>query len=148
MKLFTLNLSKKTNCIKHFKNKGMTEILALANYDVFVGNCKESLSGFLLNYSHRKVVVLTDEHTYTFCLDRIRPLLPADILEISIPAGEIHKDLNTCQFIWEKLLEFGVNRNDLMINLGGGVVGDMGGFCASTYKRGIDFIQKIGRAHV
>jgi 3-dehydroquinate synthase len=119
----------------------MTEILALANYDVFVGNCTESLSVFLSNYSHRKVVVLTDEHTHTFCLDRIRPLLPADILEISIPAGEVHKDLNTCQFIWRKLLEFGVNRNDLMINLGGGVVGDMGGFCASTYKRGIDFIQ-------
>jgi 3-dehydroquinate synthase len=119
----------------------MTEILALANYDVFVGNCTESLSIFMSRYSQRKVVVLTDEHTHTFCLERIRPLLPADVLEISIPAGEVHKDLNTCQFIWGKLLEFGLNRNDLMINLGGGVVGDMGGFCASTYKRGIDFIQ-------
>ncbi len=115
----------------------MTEILALANYDVFVGNCTESLSVFMSRYSQRKVVVLTDEHTHTFCLERIRPLLPVDVLEISIPAGEVHKDLNTCQFIWGKLLEFGLNRNDLMINLGGGVVGDMGGFCASTYKRGI-----------
>lgn len=119
----------------------MTEILSLPNYDVFVGSCTESLSVFLSTYSQRKVVVLTDEHTRVFCLEKISPLLPADILEISIPAGEIHKNLNTCQFIWGKLLEFGINRNDLMINLGGGVVGDMGGFCASTYKRGIDFIQ-------
>lgn len=119
----------------------MTEILSLANYEVFVGNCAESLSIFLSNYSHRKVVILTDENTQAFCLGRIRHILPNNILEISIPAGEVHKDLNTCQFIWEKLLKFGINRNDLMINLGGGVVGDMGGFCASTYKRGIDFIQ-------
>lgn len=119
----------------------MNEILNLPNYDVFVGNCKESLPVFLSNYAHRKVVILTDENTNSLCLDKIMPLLPADVLEISIPAGEIHKDLNTCQFIWDKLLKFGVNRNDLMINLGGGVVGDMGGFCASTFKRGIDFIQ-------
>lgn len=119
----------------------MTEILNLPNYDVFVGNCTESLSVFLSTYAQRKVIVLTDEHTRAFCLEKIRPMLPSDVLEISIPAGEIHKNLNTCQFIWGKLLEFGINRNDLMINLGGGVVGDMGGFCASTYKRGIDFIQ-------
>ncbi len=85
----------------------MTEILALANYDVFVGNCTESLSVFMSRYSQRKVVVLTDEHTHTYCLERIRPLLPVEMLEISIPAGEVHKDLNTCQFIWGKLLEFG-----------------------------------------
>ena len=62
----------------------MTEILALANYDVFVGNCTESLSVFMSRYSQRKVVVLTDEHTHTFCLERIRPLLPVEMLEISI----------------------------------------------------------------
>ena len=80
----------------------MTEILALANYDVFVGNCTESLSVFMSRYSQRKVVVLTDEHTHTFCLERIRPLLPLEILEISIPAGEVHKDLNTCKYPFAK----------------------------------------------
>jgi len=62
-------------------------------------------------------------------------------LKVVIPSGEQNKNIDTCQNIWKTLLDAGINRNDLMINLGGGVIGDMGGFCAATYKRGIDFIQ-------
>ncbi|MTI19497.1 3-dehydroquinate synthase, partial [Fulvivirga sp. RKSG066] len=60
---------------------------------------------------------------------------------IAIKSGEKNKTLDTCSDIWEKMTEYGLDRKSLMINLGGGVIGDMGGFGASTYKRGIDFIN-------
>lgn len=119
----------------------MNEILKLTNYQVVVGDCQESIANFISAYANKKVIVLTDTNTHIHCQDLLKSILPEQFIEISIPAGEINKDLNTCQFIWDKLLKNGINRNDLLINLGGGVIGDMGGFCASTYKRGIDFIQ-------
>jgi 3-dehydroquinate synthase len=119
----------------------MNEILKLPDYDVVIGDCTESVKAFISTYANKKIIVLTDRNTHKHCLHRWIPILPADFLEITIPAGEMHKSLDTCGNIWAKLLEYGVNRNDLLINLGGGVIGDMGGFCASTYKRGIDFIQ-------
>jgi 3-dehydroquinate synthase len=60
---------------------------------------------------------------------------------IEIKSGEKNKKLSTCSFIWEQMTEHQLDRKALMVNLGGGVIGDMGGFCASTYKRGLDFIQ-------
>lgn len=119
----------------------MNEILKLPGYDVVIGDCPENVKRFISKYSNKKIIVLTDTNTHKHCLNRLIPILPVDYLEISISAGEVHKGLDTCQFIWSRLLDHGVNRNDLLINLGGGVIGDMGGFCASTYKRGIDFIQ-------
>ena len=60
---------------------------------------------------------------------------------IEIQSGEIHKTLDTCQHIWSEMTNASLTRNSLLINLGGGVIGDMGGFCASTYKRGIRFLN-------
>mgnify|MGYP003324163997 CR=1 FL=1 len=60
---------------------------------------------------------------------------------IEIKSGEKNKNISTCNLIWEQLTINNFDRKSLLINLGGGVIGDMGGFCASTYKRGIDFIQ-------
>jgi 3-dehydroquinate synthase len=60
---------------------------------------------------------------------------------IRIPAGERHKTLDSCRYIWEQLFAAGAGRNWCLLNLGGGVIGDMGGFCAGTFKRGMDFIQ-------
>jgi 3-dehydroquinate synthase len=60
---------------------------------------------------------------------------------VKIKSGEQQKNLDTCQTIWESMTNHELDRHALMINLGGGVIGDMGGFCAATYKRGIDFIQ-------
>jgi 3-dehydroquinate synthase len=62
-----------------------------------------------------------------------------DIIEIN--AGEESKNLDFCIGVWKMLIDFGADRKALMINLGGGVVTDLGGFVASTYKRGIDFVQ-------
>ena len=88
-------------------------------------------------------VVLADEHTAAACLPKLEPYLkdgpPTE--RIVIPAGERHKHLDTCRFIWDKLFAAGAGRNWCCLNLGGGVVGDMGGFAAATFKRGMDFIQ-------
>ncbi|MBK8505656.1 MAG: 3-dehydroquinate synthase [Saprospiraceae bacterium] len=60
---------------------------------------------------------------------------------IVISDGEKHKTLGTCEKIWQRMFDLKTDRKSLLINLGGGVIGDMGGFCASTYMRGIPFIQ-------
>ncbi len=87
--------------------------------------------------------MLTDEHTGEHCLPLIQPELDKldnfDIIEIN--AGEESKTIDFCIGVWQMLIDFGADRKALMLNLGGGVITDMGGFVASTYKRGIDFVQ-------
>ena len=97
------------------------------------------LKDLIKGYAAEQIAVLADENTYRHCY----PLLPVkfDGKTIVIPAGEEHKDIFTATEIWKQLLQRKINRNGLIINLGGGVVNDMGGFCASVWKRGIDFIQ-------
>lgn len=83
--------------------------------------------------------VLVDENTRRLCYEQIRDKLPPHHV-IQIPAGETHKNLYTCQQIWQQLTDYQFDRHSLLIVLGGGVLGDMGGFCAATFKRGIDFL--------
>lgn len=92
---------------------------------------------------YSQVFVLTDEHTSEICLPFLREGL-GDFHNFSIietQAGEAHKTIDFCIGIWNTLNDFGADRKSLLINLGGGVVTDMGGFIASTYKRGIDFVN-------
>lgn len=92
------------------------------------------------NYS--KIIILVDQHTKQDCLPILAKALQEFTFEtITIPAGEQHKNITTCQQIWQELLVIKTDRKAVLINLGGGVIGDMGGFCASTFKRGFDFIQ-------
>lgn len=112
----------------------------LAEYSIFFGNVEEALSGYLHNREYSSISVIVDTNTRTHCWPRISGLIPHSHL-IEIPSGEIHKNIETSRFIWQKLIEFQVDRKGLVINLGGGVIGDMGGFCAACYMRGIDFIQ-------
>lgn len=88
---------------------------------------------------YSSVGVLVDENTRPLCYNLIRKQLPAHLV-IEVPAGEEHKNLSTCQFIWQRLTEHHFDRDSLLLVLGGGVLGDMGGFCAATFKRGIDFL--------
>ena len=87
--------------------------------------------------------VLVDENTENHCLSSFlsRYSLPQNLEVICIEAGEENKHLSTCEGVWEALSELGADRHSLLINLGGGVVTDLGGFVASTFKRGIDFIN-------
>ena len=90
-----------------------------------------------------KVFILTDSNTRTYCLphflENVSPAIHWEVLEF--PAGETFKTLHTCLDIWEKLSVLGADRKSLLINLGGGVVTDLGGFVASAYQRGISFIN-------
>ena len=85
--------------------------------------------------------ILVDENTHQNCLPQlitnIEALISAEIIEID--SGEENKTLETCIQLWETLTELGADRHSVLINLGGGVITDMGGFVAATYKRGIRF---------
>ncbi len=87
-----------------------------------------------------KVAVIVDENSLKHCYPQIKEHLPKHYC-IQIKSGEEHKNLNTCIEIWQKLTELKFDRKSAVVNLGGGVVGDMGGFCAATYKRGMKFWQ-------
>lgn len=108
---------------------------------ILIGSLNEALQQWLGLQDYSKVVVLTDQHTQKDCLPVLAPFIPEKTDVITIPAGEQHKNLQTCEQIWNRFLELNLDRKALLINLGGGVVGDMGGFCAAVWKRGINFIQ-------
>jgi 3-dehydroquinate synthase len=115
--------------------------MSMLNYPIPIGtHALSELQSWLEGRSYSQVLVLCDENTFRHCYPRINAFLPPHHFHI-IPPGEQHKTLVTCQQIWETLTRLDVDRKALMINLGGGVVGDMGGFVAGTYKRGIDFVQ-------
>jgi 3-dehydroquinate synthase len=103
-------------------------------------NVSEKLEKFLKGKQYSKVCILTDENTEKHCFPLIYHLFPDPYL-IRIRSGEENKNLAACEKIWKQMTDFQLDRKALTINLGGGVIGDMGGFCAATYKRGIDFIQ-------
>ena len=90
-----------------------------------------------LNFS--KLFVLVDTNTHQFCLPRFLQKInsPIEIEVIEMEAGEENKTLETCNQIWKVLSELGADRKSLLVNLGGGVVTDLGGFVAATFKRGI-----------
>jgi 3-dehydroquinate synthase len=117
----------------------MHRIIPLPNYSIFLSGLA-GIAAWLAARSYTRVAVLVDENTRRDCWPLLEPHLDNPLL-IEIPAGEAHKNLETCQYIWSQMLEGGLDRRSVLLNLGGGVVGDMGGFCASTYKRGIDFVQ-------
>lgn len=113
----------------------------LQDYYISVGTCADALSGFLKEKAYSRIFILMDENTEVHCLPRLLAASLSDAVYIRIPSGEVHKHIDTCALIWRTLMDAGADRNALLLNLGGGVIGDMGGFCASTYKRGIDFVQ-------
>jgi len=93
--------------------------------------------------NYASVFLLMDENTHQHCLAPFMASLawdkPVELIEL--PSGEQNKQLFFCQSVWEQLSELGADRKSLLINLGGGVITDMGGFIASCYKRGIDFVN-------
>ena len=107
---------------------------------IFSSDIRATLAEILRARQFSKLVVLTDSNTHQFCLPLVQEVVPPTTVFISVPAGEQHKTLETCSIIWSQMTEAVLDRQALVINLGGGVIGDMGGFCASVYKRGIPFI--------
>ena len=115
------------------------KVVHSSTYDVTIG--KGSLQTIELS-KYSAIAILVDEHTKANCLDiflKESQINPKLIIEIH--SGEEHKNISSCKYIWQQLTNAQFDRKSLLVNLGGGVIGDMGGFAASCYKRGIDFIQ-------
>lgn len=118
------------------------DTLTVNNYQIYLGPLGDPLSRFLGAGDYSRLCVIADDNTETLCLPRIEPLLKDyEWTAIVIPPGEQQKNIETCGSIWRQMMEARIDRRSLVIDLGGGVIGDMGGFCASTFKRGIDFVQ-------
>ena len=95
-----------------------------------------------LGFSNKKICIITDSNIADIFLDELKESLPNKKLYThTIPAGEANKNLNTVKDIYTTLVKNNFERGDLLIALGGGVVGDICGFTAATYLRGISFIQ-------
>ncbi len=103
----------------------------------------EKINELINSKKYSSLFILVDELTNEFCLPKFLPNLvteiPIEIIEIE--AGESIKNITTCLEIWSILSDLGADRKSAIINLGGGVITDIGGFIASTFKRGIDFIN-------
>lgn len=102
-----------------------------------------SLNNKIKEINPSKIFILVDTNTKRDCLPLFfkKNSFNESVEVLEIPDGEINKNINTCSLLWNKLSENGADRNSLIINLGGGVVTDLGGFVASTFKRGVFFIN-------
>ncbi|HEV7379603.1 MAG TPA: 3-dehydroquinate synthase [Dyadobacter sp.] len=110
------------------------------NQSVVIAPIQESLVSFISSANYSKVFVIADNNTKKHCYPLIKAALPPHKI-VSVPGGEKYKLLSTCETIWDAMTREELDRHALVVNIGGGVIGDMGGFCAAVYKRGIDFIQ-------
>lgn len=115
-----------------------------ADYSIGFGvDYYSALSQLINDKKYSKIVLLVDENTAQHCLNYVLQWLAVDVpFEIiEIEQGEENKTIETCTAVWETLVEMNVDRKALLINVGGGMVCDLGGFVAATYKRGIDFVN-------
>jgi len=123
----------------------MSYLIKSNSYTIEINDLEASSLSFMMenNYSNSRKIIIVDENTNEFCLEYL--LTTFDFLReaevILIPEGESSKVLDLCAQIWETWTEYQIDRKDVVINLGGGIVTDLGGFAASIYKRGIDFIH-------
>ena len=109
---------------------------------IICNNLKQNLYTALSECPYDKLFVLVDEHTQQLCLPLINDCEGLKQAEVTtIGAGDVHKNLETLAHVWGALGTRGATRHSLMINLGGGMVTDLGGFAASTFKRGIKYIN-------
>jgi len=113
---------------------GQHHLSAMGEYDVVVGQISN-----LTDFSMQSPIIVTDENVAKYHLEKIQSALP-EFKSIIIPAGEAQKNLEIVSGLWKSFLENGLDRKSTVIALGGGVIGDMAGFAAATYMRGIDWI--------
>lgn len=113
-------------------------------YPIYIGNDSYIILNAILEQGNfSSMYILVDEHTKKKCLPAIKRNLTnlRKTKIITIRSGEKNKNLNTCTKIWNELSKDNADRKSLLINLGGGVITDIGGFTTSTYKRGIEFLN-------
>lgn len=119
-------------------------ILEANGYKIEICSLQESTFAKILRSYHKfRKVIIVDENTNDHCLEYLitnfEDLKEAEI--IVLPVGEENKQIEIATHVWEAFTDYGISRYDLIINLGGGIVTDMGGFIASCYKRGCAFVN-------
>ena len=121
----------------------MNSIKAISYPVHFQDKGYNSLSNLIAENNYSTLFILVDENTFKCCYPKFIPNLQTDkkIEVIEIESGEINKNLETCIGVWNAITELGGDRKSLLITLGGGVITDLGGFVASCFKRGIDFVN-------
>ena len=99
---------------------------------------KADLQAFFASMSYDRLFILTDTNTQEKCFPLVKDI-PAlqDAPIITVKAGDTHKDIEQVAYIWSRLSNEGASRNSLLVNLGGGMITDMGGFAGATFKRGL-----------
>ena len=109
----------------------------------FQDKAYEKLSNLVEENNYSTIFILVDENTMEHCYPKFIPNFATDkrIEVIEIESGEINKNIETCIGVWNAITELGGDRKSLVITLGGGVITDLGGFVASCFKRGIDFVN-------
>ncbi|KJD36042.1 3-dehydroquinate synthase [Tamlana sedimentorum] len=109
----------------------------------FNANCYSALNKHISENNFSKIFILVDENTHQYCLpsflEQLETSIAIEIIEIE--SGEINKTIDTCVGVWNTLSDLDADRKSLMINVGGGVITDLGGFVACTFKRGIAYIN-------
>jgi 3-dehydroquinate synthase len=122
----------------------MNEILSINGSKIRFGKSGVAkLIDYLQQTDFSALIIITDTNTKMHCLpvflEKIKPITPNQVLQI--PAGEAHKTIDSCLVLWEELALLNADRKAIILNLGGGVVTDLGGFVASTFLRGVRFIN-------
>ncbi|MBP8793688.1 MAG: 3-dehydroquinate synthase [Lutibacter sp.] len=124
----------------------MSTILPILSNNYYVNFQEDAyikLNQFIASYNPSKIFILVDENTHEHCAQKLLQTIETtkEIEIIEIESGEENKNLETCSGVWHALTELGADRKSLLINLGGGVITDLGGFAASCFKRGIAFVN-------
>lgn len=122
--------------------------LSLDAYSIYVGSGFDSLPHILcesINYLSEKIYIITDTNVEKYYLEEVKTLLLNNKFNLAgsyvIKAGEKSKNLDTVNSIYQDMTNKKLDRKSIILTLGGGVVGDIAGFCAATYMRGIRFVQ-------
>ncbi|TVZ55038.1 3-dehydroquinate synthase [Lutibacter sp. Hel_I_33_5] len=121
----------------------MKSIKAVSYFVHFQDKGYQELSKLVEEKSYSSIFILVDENTLEHCYPTFMSNFSTHtrIEVIEIESGEINKTIDTCTGVWEAMTELDADRKSLLITLGGGVITDLGGFVASTFKRGIDFVN-------
>ncbi len=121
----------------------MNKIESLGYFVYFEEDKLTQLNEFLVLHPYFKYFIISDNKVAQYCithlLKKVKLLAKAEVLVVA--HGEENKTIETCVNLWSELTDSAADRKSLVINVGGGVISDMGGFVASAYKRGIDFIN-------
>ncbi len=118
-------------------------LINVGTHDIIIEkNSLENINNFINFNDFSNIIILTDENVAdNDWLKKLSNALPKENYNLIIKSGEKHKNLDTVANIWKIMNNYKLDRKSLLINLGGGVVSDLGGFCASTYMRGIKFLN-------